>query len=38
MEIKLNKNELSNSELKFVDVYHLKKNYIKGVNKKNLKR
>ena len=34
MEIKLNKNELSNSELKFVDVYHLKKNYIKGVNKK----
>ena len=38
MEIKLNKNELSNSELKFVDVYHLKKNYIKGVNKKLLKR
>ena len=38
LEIKLSKNELSNSELKFVDVYHLKKNYIKGVNKKTLKR
>lgn len=38
LEIKLSKSELSNSELKFVDVYHLKKNYIKGVNKKTLKR
>ena len=38
LEMKLNKNELSNSELKFVDVYHLKKNYIKGVNKKILKK
>ncbi len=35
LEIKLNKNELSNSELKFIDKYHLKKNYIKGINKKN---
>ena len=38
LEMKLNKNELSNSELIFVDVYHLKKNYIKGVNKKVLKK
>lgn len=38
LEMKLIKNELSNSELKFVDVYHLKKNYIKGVNKKILKK
>lgn len=38
LEIKLNKNELSNSELKFIDVYNLKKNYIKGVNKKILKK
>ena len=38
LEMKLNKNELSNSELKFVDVYHLKKNYIKGINKKVLKK
>lgn len=37
MEIKMYKNELSNSELKFIDIYHLKKNYIKGINKKILK-
>ena len=38
LEMKLKKNELLNSELKFVDVYHLKTNYIKGVNKKILKK
>lgn len=38
LETKLNKNELSNSELKFVDIHHLKKNYIKGINKKILKK
>lgn len=38
LELKLNKNELSNSEQKFIDVYHLKKNYIKGVNKKRLEK
>ena len=36
LEIKLSKNELSNSELMFVDKYHLKKNYIKGINKKKI--
>ncbi len=36
MEIKMNNNELSHSEQKFVDSKHLKKNYIKVINKKKL--
>lgn len=35
LEIKLNNNELSNSELKFINKKNLKKVYIKSINKKN---
>ncbi len=37
LELKMEKNELSNSELKFIDKRHLKKNYIKGINRKIIK-
>ena len=36
MEIKMINNELSHSEQKFVDSKHLKKNYIKVINKKKI--
>lgn len=36
MEIKMINNELSHSEQKFVDSKHLKKNYIKAINKKKI--
>lgn len=37
LELKANYKELSKSELKFIDLKHLKKNYIKMINKKELK-
>ena len=36
LELKLNYNELSKSELKFIDSKHLKKNYLKVINKKEI--
>ena len=36
LELKLNYNELSKSELKFIDSKHLKKNYLKAINKKEI--
>ena len=37
LELKANFKELSKSELKFIDSRHLKKNYIKMINKKEIK-
>lgn len=37
MEVKLNNHEQSTSEKKFVDLRYFKKNYLKGINKKELK-
>ena len=36
LELKLNYKELSKSELKFIDLKHLKKNYLKVINKKEI--
>ena len=37
LELKENFNELSKTDLKFIDLRHLKKNYIKMINKKEIK-
>ena len=36
LELKQNYKELSKSELKFIDSKHLKKNYLKVINKKEI--